>query len=965
MRPDLYSDEFNEYQEYLEHVGKSRKDGAPVGSGRYPLGSGENPYQHSMDFLGRVKVLKNQGLSEKEIAEAMGIVNDKGEPYIRGLRLQLTEAKYYRNLEELASIHSLLDEGKNYTEIAKIMGWENESSVRSRLQKEANGKMFVARETADFLKNQLETKGMIDVGKDTERNLGITRTKMDDALYLLQKEGYNIYDLYLPQATNPGQNTTVKVLTKPEIAKKEIFNYDQIQSLEDYKTYDNGESFHPAFVFPKSLDSSRLQVRYAEDGGVDKDGLIELRRGVQDISLGDSTYAQVRILVDGTHYLKGMAAYSDNMPDGVDVIFNTNKPKGTPALGEDKNNTVLKQVKRTKDGEIDKTNPFGSLIKEDGGQSWYDDPNGDFINPKTGKRQSMSLINKRSEEGDWDDWSDTLPSQFLSKQNASLVKKQLKLSISEKELELKEIEAVTNPTLKKKLLMDYANDCDKTSVHLEAASMPRQKYQVIIPLTSISDKEVYAPNYNDGEKVALIRYPHGGLFEIPILTVNNSNKEGIETLSKHPHDAIGINKKVANILSGADFDGDTVMVIPVNENNRIKNKEPFKELQDFDPSVEYAMPAGKKTSIDTQKQMGVISNLITDMTIKGANDEELIRAVKHSMVVIDAEKHNYDWKKSEIDNKIEDLKRLYQKKNDGSGGYGGASTLISRAKSKVYVDKRQGSPTIGEDGSLVYKTATDDKLYYQPMKKDKKTGEWTLKTKRDKETGEIVPDIRKHQDTSTKMAETKDARTLISEINSPIENLYADYANTMKSLANKARLEVLNTGKIQYNKEVRKEYQKEVEHLESELDLALRNNPRERRAQRIANSVIKAKKSQYKDLTDKEIKKISQQALTDARIKVGAKRHRIKISDREWEAIQKGAFNETTLNKILNYADQDELRTRSTPKRYTTLSDAKINKLKSLNATGLYSIAEMAEIMNVSASTIRKYTGKKGDKNEA
>lgn len=958
-RKELYSDEFTEYQEYLEHYGRSRKDGAPIGSGRYPLGSGDEPYQRSMDFLGREKLLKSQGLSEKEIAGAMGIFDEKGEPYVRGLRLQRTEAVYYRNLRELNGIHQLLDEGKNYTEIAKIMGWPNESSVRSRLQKEANGKMFVARQTADFLKEQLDTKRMIDVGKDTQYSLGVTKTKLDDALYLLKKEGYNVYDLYLPQVTNPGMNTTTKVLTLPEIPKKDIFNYDQIQTIEDYKSYDNGESFHKAFVFPKSLDSSRLQIRYAEEGGVDKDGLIELRRNVDDISLGNSTYAQVRILVDGTHYLKGMAAYSDNMPDGVDVIFNTNKHVGTPRLGDDKNNTVLKQVKRTKDGEIDTMNPFGSLIKEDGGQSWYDDPKGDFINPTTGKKQSMSLINKRAEEGDWEDWSDTLPSQFLSKQSVSLAKKQLKLSISEHELELREIEAVTNPTLKKKLLMDYANECDKTAVHLEAASMPRQKYHVIIPLQNIKDDEVYAPNYNDGEKVALIRYPHGGLFEIPILTVNNSNKEGIAVLSKSPPDAIGINKRVANILSGADFDGDTVMVIPTNENNRIKNKKPYKALEDFDPSVEYAMPPGKKTSIDTQKQMGVVSNLITDMTIKGATDDELIRAVKHSMVVIDAEKHNYDWKKSEIENNIDGLKQIYQQKNDGEGGYGGASTLISKAKSEERVAKRRGSPTINEDGSLSYKTATDDKLYYQKKVKDEETGKWVEKMKRDRETGELVPDIRMRTQKSSKMAEVDDARELISEYNSPIENLYADYANKMKSLANEARAEILKTGKIQYNKEVRKDYQPEVEHIQYELEQALRNSPKERKAQRIANSVIKAKKAEYKDLSDKEIRKISQQALTDARIKVGAKRRKITLTDREWEAIQKGAFNETTLNKILNYADQDELRTRSTPSRYTQLSDAKINKLRSLNATGLYSIAEMAEILNVSPTTVRKYTSKR------
>ena len=90
-------------------------------------------------------------------------------------------------------------------------------------------------------------------------------------------------------------------------------------------------------------------VRYADDvgsdgvKGIEKDGVIELRRGVEDLDLNGNRYAQVRILVDGTHYLKGMAVYSDDMPDGVDVVFNTNKKKGTPALGP-KDNTVLKLI---------------------------------------------------------------------------------------------------------------------------------------------------------------------------------------------------------------------------------------------------------------------------------------------------------------------------------------------------------------------------------------------------------------------------------------------------------------------------------------------------------------------------------------------------------------------------------------------------------------------------------------------
>lgn len=95
-------------------------------------------------------------------------------------------------------------------------------------------------------------------------------------------------------------------------------------------------------------------------------------------------------MVDGDKYLKGMALYSDDMPAGVDVIFNTNKKAGTPK------GDVLKPIKKDPD------NPFGALIKANG-QSYYDDPNGKYIDPLTGKKQSLSVINKTREEGDWNE----------------------------------------------------------------------------------------------------------------------------------------------------------------------------------------------------------------------------------------------------------------------------------------------------------------------------------------------------------------------------------------------------------------------------------------------------------------------------------------------------------------------------------------------------------------------------------
>ncbi|MBQ8134800.1 MAG: helix-turn-helix domain-containing protein [Clostridia bacterium] len=889
--------------------------GMPRRSGRYPWGSGENPYQHSGDFLSRIVELQKQGLSETEIAKSMGLTTTQ-------LRIQRSLAKDERRALDVATAKSLREKGYSLNEIAKKMGFKNDSSVRSLLNEGSETRMNQAKKTAEFLKKQIEEKGMIDVGTGVERELGISKEKLNQALYILEMEGYPVYGAGVPQVTNPGKQTNIKVLCPPGTEHKDIYNYENIHTINDYISYDGGETFRKAFEYPESMDSKRMKVRYAEEGGIDKDGVIEIRRGVEDLSLGKSHYAQVRILVDGTHYIKGMAVYSDDMPDGVDVIFNTNKTQGTPLQ------KVLKPI------HDDPDNPFGSLIKEHGGQSYYDDPDGRFVDEVTGKRQSLSLINKRAEEGDWGEWSDHLPSQFLSKQSKTLIKKQLDLAAADKVAEFDEICSLTNPTVKKVLLKSFSDDCDAAAVHLQAAALPRQKYQVILPLTTIKDTEVYAPNYRDGEQVALVRYPHGGTFEIPILTVNNKNAEGKRVLGINPLDAVGISSKVASRLSGADFDGDTVMVIPTGERIKITSTRQLEGLVGFDPKLEYGgKPEGTfKKMKNTQTEMGKISNLITDMTLRGATRDELERAVRHSMVVIDAEKHGLDYKQSEIDNGISSLKKKYQGSYDKNGKYHeGASTLISRAKSETSVLKRRGSPIIDKaTGEQSYKEVHEE--YF-----DKKTGKTKIRTQK-----------------STKMAETKDAYTLVSDADTPQERAYAEYANKMKSLANQARKEMVNTGKIPYSSSAKATYQKEVDSLKASLNVALKNAPRERQAQAMANAEVAAKKKANPDMKPAEIKKAGQQALTKARNVVGAKRTTIQISDREWEAIQSGAISENVLTQILNHVDIDDLRQRATPRQTSTLSQAKINKIASMKASG-YSTSEIADAVGVSTSTVSKY----------
>ena len=905
----------------LMHYGVKRR------SGRYPWGSGDNPYQHSGDFLSRVEELRKQQYTYTDengktyegnlaIAKSMGLTTAQ-------LRIQLSLANAERRSIDVAQAKALREKGMSTNKIAQEMGIA-ESSVRSLLNANSETRMLQAQKTADFLKEQCDTKGMIDVGTGTQLQLGVSNERLSQALYLLEMQGYKVYGGGVPQATNPGKQTNLKVLCPPGTQHKEIFQYDKINSLNDYKSYDGGDTFKSSFQYPSSLDSKRLQICYAEEGGKEKDGLIELRRGCADLSLGESNYAQVRIMVDNTHYLKGMAVYSDDLPDGVDVRFNTNKSTGTPMT------KVLKPIKE------DPSNPFGALVKEHGGQSYYTDSDG---------KEKLSLINKTREQDDWSDWSKKTPAQFLSKQSYSLANKQLTAAKTAKDDEYAEIMSLTNPTVQKKLLQSFSEDCDTAAVHLYAAALPRQQYHVILPVTSMKDNEIYAPNYENGETVALIRYPHGGTFEIPILKVNNKQADAKAMIGTTASDAVGINSKVAERLSGADFDGDTVMVIPCNSSSskvHITSKANLPDLEGFDAKTEYAEKPGMtymkyknssgKEVDNTQIEMGKISNLITDMTLLGATDDELARAVKHSMVVIDAAKHKLDYKQSEIDNNIASLKSKYQGSYDENGRYHeGAATLISRAKSETSVVKRQGSPkTDPTTGKLIWKEA-DDATYVNSK-------------------GRVVT----RTQASTKMAETDDATTLISKANTPMENLYADYANHMKSLANQARLQILSIKDIPYSAESKAKYANEVQSLDSKLKTALLNAPRERQAQLISNAVVSAKIESNPSMTKGEIRKARQQALTEARNSVGAHRQTIKLTESEWNAIQAGAISKTQLEKIIANTDIDSLKSWATPRNQTSVSPAKLSRMKALYEAG-YTTAEIGKAVGLSSSAVSKY----------
>lgn len=906
MDPDLYS---------LQHYGTPRH------SGRYPWGSGKDPYQRNSSFLSSYKKLIDSGVPEKDIAKAWGMTT-------RQLRARKSVAIEENRYADMAMAVRLKEKGYSQVAIGKRMG-VGESQVRNLLKYSEEQKSSVTIATANSLQKQVDKCRYLDVGVGVEQYMGISNTRLGNAIDILVQKGYKVHNVPVKQL-GTGKFTTVKVLGSPDTDWAEaVNNKDLIKSIEEWSN--DGGLTYESLKKPVAVSSDRIMVRYGDQGGSEKDGVIELRRGVEDLSLGNSNYAQVRINVEDSHYLKGMAIYNDNMPKGVDIIFNTNKKSDVSKL-----DTMKPINKIEKTGEVDAENPFGASIK----QRTYIGSDG---------KEHLSAINivgsgeKGNEEGTWGGWKKTLSSQMLSKQSTDLAKKQLALRYDSRVEEFEEIMSLTNPTVRKHYLQEFADSCDGSSVHLEAAALPRQASHVLLPLTTIKDNEIYAPGYNNGEKVVLIRYPHGGKFEIPELTVNNNNEEGKRIITPKALDAVGINSKVAEQLSGADFDGDTVLVIPNKPGKySIKTEPPLEKLKNFDPKTQYKLPDDAPRMTDYQKglEMGKISNLITDMTLAGANNDELAAAVRHSMVVIDAQKHHLNFQQSFLDNDIPALYKKYQPREKGPDG--GASTIISRASSKKEVETRR----------VKIDKETGKKIYI-----DKPT-DTRIVVERD-EDGNIISSKKvRRTETSRKMLEVDDAYELTSggskekTVNS-MEHIYADHANRLKDLANRARKEAENIEPIKKSISAKDTYKEEVSSLKSKLNIAEKNAPKERMANIIANVDVKNRKQP--DWSKEELRKEEYKALERARRKLGAKKKdvEVKFTPREWEAVQAGAISNTMFTKLLKHADKDNVRELALPKENKSMTDSRVSRAKSMLNAGC-TLKEVADVLGVSVSTLSK-----------
>ena len=914
----------------LRHYGILRK------SGRYPWGSGKDEYARSQQFYQIVNGLKAKGIPDVEIAKAVGLS-------VADLRSTRTIAKEEIIREQTNRAVALRDKGVSIQAIADDLGIPA-PTVRLRLKNSENMKESSLRATANIIRKNVDEHDIVDIGKGTELNIdaagrmGISKEKLASAIAVLRDEGYETYTL---QTKNVGTNhfTNQKVIVKPGTTFGEAKKMtDRIHTMGEW-TENDGLTYlgiHP----PLSINSSRLKVNFAEDGGTAQDGVVYVRPGVHDLDMGKNTYAQVRIAIDGTHFIKGMAVQNPDLPPGVDLVFNTNKSRNDPKVKAEGIKGALKELKD------DPENPFGSVIQ----RQILD------TDPKTGKERVKSAINLVNEAGDWDNWRRSIPSQMLAKQPHSLIKSQLKETRDQVTSRMEEISKITNPVVRRKAFEDFADQIDSDAVDLRAAAMPRQRTQVIIPMPKMNKNEIYAPNFETGEKVVLIRYPHGGRFEIPEVTVNNNNRTAKRLLG-NAKDAIGIHPSVAERLSGADFDGDTVVVIP-NRSGKIKGSQSMGSaakvyedgLKNFEPKRKYGgyeEVNGKgnfKLMTNTGMEMGMITNLITDMSIQGARPEHVVRAVRHSMVVIDAEKHKLDYKQSEIDNGISQLRELYQKTHfaDGSSKTGGATTLLSKATADVRIPERKlrsakkGGPIDPQTGAKVFEP----------------TGR--MRSKYDKKTQTYLDVKVPREQNEKRLALTDNAFSLVRDKADPVERLYADHANAMKAMANQARLRAARTQNPTVNNKAKAVYKAEVDDLVFQLRTAQKQKPLDRRADVIAGAFVKARHREDPLLrNDRDrLKKVERQAKAAARARLGLKKPVIEISDRQWDAIQAGAVSSSRLRDILDYADPKRVAELSMPRTNTVMTAAITARAKAMLAAGATN-ADVAASLGIPASTLR------------
>ena len=118
--------------------------GTPRHSGRYPWGSGDNPYQHAGNFYKTVRDLKKSGMSEKDIAKSYDLST-------RQLRAKLANSKIVIQREQTAQLRKLVEKGYSVNAAAKRVG-VTEPTARNLLKGQGDRRIVMQQATANMIK---------------------------------------------------------------------------------------------------------------------------------------------------------------------------------------------------------------------------------------------------------------------------------------------------------------------------------------------------------------------------------------------------------------------------------------------------------------------------------------------------------------------------------------------------------------------------------------------------------------------------------------------------------------------------------------------------------------------------------------------------------------------------------------------------------------------------------------------
>ena len=182
--------------DYLAHYGTPH-EGATPHSGRYPFGSGEDPFAHPNDLLARISELSKKYDKETDIAKALGMSTTE-------LRKQRSLAKDEEKIANISKVRRLKDHGCSNLEIQRRTGIP-EATVRNYLKDYALDRANLTNTVADKLEKEVKHKKYLDVGSGSEIEMGVSQSRFNTALAKLKEKGYYVDKIWVEQAGNPGK----------------------------------------------------------------------------------------------------------------------------------------------------------------------------------------------------------------------------------------------------------------------------------------------------------------------------------------------------------------------------------------------------------------------------------------------------------------------------------------------------------------------------------------------------------------------------------------------------------------------------------------------------------------------------------------------------------------------------------------------------------------------------------------